>query len=238
MKKFLLILSLGCISALALAQPKVPREFQFGAIGGANLSSYTLSPAVTQDKSVGYTGGLGVRYVEEKYFALQCELLLTRRGMKDRYDNYPQYHFERQLTYIEFPAMAHVYFNLKKRSEISLDAGMKLGYYLADATSGNLDSDFDAIAASSTHGYEHHTLAVDQKVDYGIQAGLGYEFKLNKQLSLQIQGRYYFGLGDIFPSTKADTFETSSNQSIQIVMALWFHHRIRPKFVAPSTIEE
>lgn len=227
MMRFIFALILGGLACLAFAQPKVPREFQFGTIGGANMSSYTLNPSVTQDKSLGYTAGLGVRYIEEKYFGLQCELLLTRRGMKDRYDLYPQYSFERQLTYIELPVMAHVYFDIKKRSEVALDLGLKLGYYLADNSTSNLDGGFDVIAQSATHGYAHHSIPVDQKLDYGIQAGLGYEFKLNRQLSLQLQGRYYFGLGDIFPNTKADTYETSSNQSIQIVMALWFHHRVK-----------
>lgn len=227
MMRFIFALILGGLACLAFAQPKVPREFQFGTIGGANMSSYTLNPSVTQDKSLGYTAGLGVRYIEEKYFGLQCELLLTRRGMKDRYDLYPQYSFERQLTYIELPVMAHVYFDIKKRSEVALDLGLKLGYYLADNSTSNLDGGFDVIAQSATHGYAHHSIPVDQKLDYGIQAGLGYEFKLNRRLSLQLQGRYYFGLGDIFPNTKADTYETSSNQSIQIVMALWFHHRVK-----------
>lgn len=227
MMRFIFALILGGLACLAFAQPKVPREFQFGTIGGANMSSYTLNPSVTQDKSLGYTAGLGVRYIEEKYFGLQCELLLTRRGMKDRYDLYPQYSFERQLTYIELPVMAHVYFDIKKRSEVALDLGLKLGYYLADNSTSNLDGGFDVIAQSATHGYAHHSIPVDQKLDYGIQAGLGYEFKLNRRLSLLLQGRYYFGLGDIFPNTKADTYETSSNQSIQIVMALWFHHRVK-----------
>jgi len=230
MKKIVFIFSVWCIACLVGAQPKVPREFQFAAIGGANMSSYTLSPSVTQNKSLGYVAGVGVRYIEEKYFGLQCELLLTRRGIKDRYDLYPQYNFERQLTYIELPAMAHVYFNIKKRSEVALDLGLKLGYFLMDSSSGNLDLTFNNEVASMTaHGYAHHSLDVDQKVDYGIQAGLGYEFKMSPSLSLQLQGRYYFGLGDIFPNTKADIYETSSNQSIQIVLALWFHHRIRPK---------
>ncbi len=229
MRRYLFICFGLFLCLAAWAQPKVPREFQFGAIGGANMSNYTLNPSVTQNKSLGYTAGLGVRYIEEKYFGLQCELLLSRRGIKDRYDSYPQYSYERQLTYIELPAMAHVYFNIKKRSEVALDLGLKMGYYLWDKDNSNLDAGFDAIAAASQHGYAHHYIPVSQKVDYGIQAGLGYEFKFNRELSLQVQGRYYFGLGDIFPNTKADIFETSSNQSVQIVMALWFHHRIKIK---------
>lgn len=219
-----------CMTVFSWAQPKVPREFQFAALGGTNLSSYTFNPSSPQqNKALGYIGGLGVRYIEEKYFGLQCELLLAKRGVKDRYDTHPEFSFERQWTYVELPMMAHVYFNLGKRSEISLDLGAKIGYNVGDKTKSNLDDSFQNFADSTIHGYRHHDLAIAQKFDYGIQAGLGYEFKLNPQMSLQVQGRYYFGLEDIFPNTKADVFETSSNQSIQIVVALWWHHRIKVK---------
>ena len=228
MKRSLLLLIVLVQGLLvAWAQPKVPREFQYGIIGGANLSSYTFNPSVTQDKSVGYTAGVAMRYIEEKYFGLQGEFLITRRGIKDRYDNYDnssEYHFERQLTYLEMPLMAHVYFGLGQRNEVALDLGLKLGYFLFDDQKGNLDKGFNLTRAE--HQYAHHDMELSQKMDYGIQAGLGYEFKFSRQMSLQVQGRYYFGLGDMFPSTKADTFETSANQSVQVVMALWFHHNI------------
>ncbi len=229
MKKILLLAFLCVLTAsVALwAQPKVPREWQVAALGGVSLSNYDFDPTVTQSMAQGYTAGLAVRYIEEKYFGLQAEVILTRRGFKDRFDSYPQYSFERDLTYVELPLMAHIYFNAGKRNEISFDVGPKVGFCVADQTTSSLDDAFETIAASAQHGYAHHTMDLDQKFDYGIQAGLGYEFKFSKQLSLQLQGRYYFGLGNIFPDTKADTFETSRNNTVQIVMALWFHHRIR-----------
>ncbi len=70
---------------------------------------------------------------------------------------------------------------------------------------------------------DHHTMDVKYRFDYGIQAGLGYEFKFSPQVSLQLAGRYYFGLGNIFPDEKSDVFETSSNQHIMIVMTLFWH---------------
>ena len=229
MKKTIFSLFLLVFGVVAWAQPKVPRELQFGAIGGANLSSYSLSPSVMQSKALGYTAGVGVRYIEEKYFGLQCELHLTRRGIRDRYDDSTNYNFERQLLYVELPVLAHVYFNLGKRSEIALDLGAKLGYFVDDKKKGNVDDAFYELHETSIHRYAHHTLDIAQKLDYGIQAGLGYEYRFNRDLSLQVQGRYYFGLGDIFPSAKGEVFESSYNQSVQIVMALWFHHRIRIK---------
>ena len=221
---------LCCLSTFAWAQPKVPREFQFAALGGANLSSYTFNPSSPQqNKSVGYVGGLGVRYIEEKYFGLQCELLLAKRGVKDRYDTHPEYSFERQWTYVELPMMAHVYFNMGKRSEVALDLGAKLGFNIQDKSTSNLDASFQDFADMTVHGYRHHDLPIKQKFDYGIQAGLGYEFKMNQQMSLQVQGRYYFGLGNLWPDSKADDFEQANNQSIQVTLTLWWHHVIRGK---------
>lgn len=232
-KQIYSLLLLWCLCCVAWAQPKVPREWQIGVIGGANLSSYNFYPSVTQDQSVGYVGGIGVRYIEEKYFGLQSELLIACRGVKERFESTPQYHFERQFTYFELPILAHVYFNIKQRSEVALDLGLKLSYYNSDKKISNLDAAYDKIIEGlerrPQHNYAHRTIDVDQKVDYGIQAGLSYEFRMNRQLSLQVQGRYYFGLGDIFPNAKGDYFQTSANQSVQIVMALWFHHRIKIK---------
>ncbi|MBQ0057184.1 MAG: PorT family protein [Bacteroidales bacterium] len=215
-------------AAVAIAQPKVPREVQFGVLGGVNMSQYRFQPSITQSMSNGFVMGAGVRYIEEKIFGLQAEVLLTQRGIKDRYDAYPQYSFERTLTYIEVPILAHVYFNMGKRNEISLDAGPKLGYYLGGGTKSKTDSEYqDMVVNMTVHRYAHHDMPLDRKFDYGIQAGLGYEFKLSRDMSLQVQGRYYYGLGNMFHDMKSDTYENSSNQSVQIVTSLWFHRRIK-----------
>lgn len=223
-----ILVIIACSLTVAIAQQKVPRELQYGLIGGANLSEYRFAPSITQNQSQGYTFGVAARYIEEKIFGLQAELLLTRRGMKDRYDSYPQYSFERTLTYVEVPVMAHIYFGMGKRNEVSIDMGPKIGFFLSDNTTSKTDNDYiDLVINTSRHGYQHHDMNIAKKFDYGIQAGVGYEFKLNHSMSLQLQGRYYFGLGNVFPDTKSDVFENSSNQSIQIVAALWFHKWIK-----------
>ena len=223
-------LLLGSISAFA--QTRIPREVHLGVVGGATLSNYTFAPSVTQRMTQGYTGGVAVRYIEETYFGLQAELHLTQRGFSDYYEDHSDWSFTRKLTYIEMPIMAHVYFKCGKRHEVAFDAGPKLGLFLSDQVESTMPDDFGK-EGSETENYTsaHHYLAVSKKFDYGIQAGLGYEFKFNNKMSLQIQGRYYYGLGNIWPDTKADEFEQSSNSSIHIVMALWWHHVIRGKKV-------
>lgn len=226
----LLLVLAGC-SQLS-AQKRIPREVHLGVIGGANLSEYTLYPRVTQKLTQGYTGGVAVRYIEETLFGLQAELLLTQRGFTDYYEQHQDWQFSRTLTYVEVPVMAHIYFKVGDKHEVIVDMGPKLGFYLSDNVMDQMPADFGQIGSETeTYTSEHHSLAVTKKFDYGIQAGLGYEFKFSDKMSMQLQGRYYYGLGNIWPDTKADIFEQSSNQSIQIVMSLWWRHTIRGKKV-------
>lgn len=235
---FLKLLSLWLLllaSQLGFAQTRIPREVHIGAIGGASLSQYSLVAGnlhVSQKLKQGYTGGIAFRYIEETLFGLQAELLMMQRGWADYYEEHPEWQYERTLTYLELPVMAHIYFKIGGRQEVSVDLGPKLGWFIYDDRVNNMPSDFgQPNSETSAYMSDHHTMDVTQTFDYGIQAGLGYEVKLNPKLSLQLQGRYYYGLGNIWPDTKADTFQQSSNQSIQIVMALWWRHTIRGKKV-------
>ena len=61
----------------------------------------------------------------------------------------------------------------------------------------------------------------DRKFDYGIAAGLGLEFS-SPIGHLLLQGRYYYGLGDMYDNSKRGDFGRSANQTIQIKMAYLF----------------
>lgn len=217
------------IPVAVVSQERKAREVHLGALGGAVMSNYNFSPKVTQDMALGYTAGLAVRYIEEEIFGLQVEFLMTKRGIKDHFDpeQYPSLSYQRSLIYLEMPIMAHVYFNIGEKSEIAVDLGPKLGYYLSSSSESQLDGPEWIQAQNSVyHGYKHHDLEVTKRFDYGLQAGLGYEFKINKEISVQLQGRYYFGLGNMFPDKKSDAFENSNNNQIQIVAAVWFRQQI------------
>lgn len=214
--------------SLAIAQARIPREFHLGVKGGAMLSEYSFRPQVSQRFTGSYSMGVAARYIEEEYFGLQAELLISERGFADLYDPNPdEWLFERKLTYIELPVLAHVYFPLGKRNEISIDLGPKIAWFLSDRANSELPEDFNSLVKV----YKHHELPIAKKFDYGIQMGLGYEFKINQKLSAQLSGSFYFGLGNLWPDTKADDFEESKNNSIQISFGLWWHHVIKGKKV-------
>ncbi|MDE7135318.1 MAG: PorT family protein, partial [Muribaculaceae bacterium] len=63
---------------------------------------------------------------------------------------------------------------------------------------------------------------VKNKFDYGITAGLGGEFLISRNHSVFVEARYYFGLGNIFPASKKDTFSASRNSSISVTAGYFF----------------
>lgn len=206
----------------ANAQTRFPKERSIGFTGGMVMSKMTFrQETIPQDNRMGPTFGFVYRYIEEKYFGIQAELLLTQRGWKDRLEDYPDLHFERSMTYIELPVMSHIFFgNNRVRGFVNL--GPKLGYFISDKKKTNITPPVDGLTT------DHQTLPVSNRFDYGIVGGGGIELRFGVN-SLLLEGRYYFGLGDIFPNEKKDVFETSSNQHIGITASWLFHLSKRKK---------
>lgn len=228
-KILLLLILLSAFVGELSAQKRIARELHFGVMGGATLSDYRMNPSVTQGLSQGLTLGIGVRYIEENHFGLQAEVLFNQRGLKDKFDPelYPSLSYERKINYIEIPILAHIYFPMGKRNEIAIDLGPKLGFYLSDSSTSHLEGEeWENAQASVYHAYKHHNEPITKTFDYGIQINLGYEFKFTKELSMQLQGRYYFGLGNMFSDKKSDAFDNSANQHIQITASFWYHTQI------------
>jgi hypothetical protein len=63
---------------------------------------------------------------------------------------------------------------------------------------------------------------ISNRLDYGITAGAGIEFIVRKRHSVTLEARYYYGLGNIYPSSKKDTFSASRGSSIQVTLGYLF----------------
>ena len=59
-------------------------------------------------------------------------------------------------------------------------------------------------------------MKVEHKFDYGIAAGLGVEYTIPRVGHFLLEGRYYYGLGNIYGDTKRDYFASSNYQTICI----------------------
>jgi hypothetical protein len=66
------------------------------------------------------------------------------------------------------------------------------------------------------------SMAVENKFDFGIAGGLGLEFSFPKVGHFLLEGRYYYGLGDIYGNSKRDYFARSNFQTITVKLTYLF----------------
>ena len=223
----LLFVLLGSLPALA--QREYSPNFSLGLKGGATLSRMSFTPEVHQKMTQGFTMGVMARYHEEKLFGLIGELNITQRGWAEDFgrDEAPQFNYTRTLTYIQLPLLTHIYFGPRK-VKFFFNLGPEFGLLLSEKTDANFDPEhYDGIQGFP-QGYrtnEQLRMKVENKFDYGIAGGAGIEFFINRRNSILLEGRYYFGLGNIFNATKRDYFSASRGSSIEITLGYFFRLR-------------
>lgn len=204
------------------AQTHFDSRVDIGARGGVTFSTVTFKPTVTSKFGIGYTGGVTFRYSEENHFGLVAEVNLVQRGWAEKFEDLP-YNYQRTLNYVEVPIMSHIYFG--HRGKFFINAGPEIAYYLGD----HIKSNFDYYNTQDLPGfhdknrrYEQLTMKVSQKLDFGIVGGLGGEFNINRKNSIALEARLYYGIGNVMPSGRQDTFSLSNQLSVGVIAGYWF----------------
>lgn len=231
MKRILLLSLLPLLPLLVSAQIGEHRnDFAIGVNGGYALSNVGFTPKVTQSMQGGMTGGLSFRYVCEKYFKTICsiyaELNYTQAGWKEKIvdlNDQPvkgrsggNEAYNRQLNYIQVPVFAHLAWGREHRGmQFFVQAGPQFGYLLSESTTKNFELDAINLDDRANKETTQYGMKVENKFDYGIAAGLGAELSTGVGHFL-VEGRYYYGLGNIYGSSKRDYFSKSNNGTIVI----------------------
>lgn len=218
----LFLLLFASVSLFAFSQTHYSSNVALGVKGGVDLSRVFFSPSVKQGWPVNPTMGMMVRYIEENHFGLIAEVNWVRKGWAENFEGLP-FNYRRNLDYIEIPVFAHIYFG--GRTRFFLNAGPQIGFRIGESTVSNFDpEDIASIPGfpNTNRRNDQLTEKVTPKIDYGISAGLGCEFFINPRNSLNLEARYYFGLGNIFPSGRQDKFRASNMMAISITVGYWF----------------
>ena len=199
-------------------------HFAIGGKAGMTMSEMSFTPGVEQSMISGLTMGVTARYTEEKFFGLIAELNIEQRGWKETFEG-TQLNYERQLTYVQLPLLTHIYFGSDK-----FKGFVNLGPAVSLLIGDNISSNFDYRNPSEVEGFPEENRHVNQmsmdiknKFDYGILGGAGVELTIKKKHSIMLEARYYFGLGNVFPSAKKDEFSASRGTSIQVTLGYMFH---------------
>ncbi len=215
-------LAMSCAGINMNAQTHYSSNVSVGVKGGLDFSRVFFNPSVKQKFAMGATAGVMFRYIEENHFGLIAELNFAQRGWAENFEEAP-YNYQRTTNYFELPVMAHIFFG--RRGRFFANAGPQIGLYVGDKVSANFNPEEMATLPDFPYRNrmnEQMLMDVTQKFDYGISAGVGGEFNINKRNSLAIEARFYFGLGNLFPSKRSDTYSASNQMSVSATIGYWF----------------
>ena len=200
--------------------PKVPQG-QLGGLTGGFTARYTCEKYF---KSV---------------CALVAELNYSQIGWKERIwdlndqpvvmhnDTSQTLRYSRKMTYVQIPVLARLGWGRERSGmQFFFQVGPQFGIYLSDKTNSNFDVHDPAFNPAPKDGYysqaykygsrrashivAQDSMAVENKFDYGIAVGMGLEYSNRHLGHFLVEGRYYYGLGNIYGSTKRDYFARSN----------------------------
>ncbi len=215
--------------------------FSVGASGGYLLNTINFTPTVPQNMHGGMLIGLMGRYTTEKYFstlcALQVELNMAQVGWKQDISNIdggavtnPETgtveQYQRDITYLQLPIFAHLSWGKETKGVNGfVNLGPQVGFMISENTKKNYDKPFtkenypdgftNAIGRVSQVEAQEE-MPVENKLDFGIAFGAGIELHVNKVGRFDLEGRFYYGLGNIYGDSKRDFFGTSNHNTIYI----------------------
>lgn len=213
-------------------------DFSVGVNGGYVMSSVAFSPKVEQKQHLGSTFGMSFRYVCEKYFSTICSVYAEvnyasigwKQDIKDINDA-PVINattglaeeYQRTINYIQVPIFAHLGWGKEaKGMQFFIQAGPQFGVFLNEKTTSNYASTTRNISDRASSVVEQEGKSVENKFDYGIAVGAGLEYSVPKLGHFLLEGRYYYGLGNIYGSSKRDYFGRSNHNNIVIKMSYLF----------------
>lgn len=242
--KYTILLALLLIPSFSFSQIGDRRtDFAVGVNAGYNMSSVGFNPEVQQKQLTGLQGGISVRYTCEKYFksvcALVAELNFSQVGWKeDILDvnsqpvNVPNtetpQEYQHRVTYVQMPFMARMGWGRERKGfQGFFQLGPQIGYYLSDKVTSNFDYSNPKVWSEIAYDraskqVDQYGLSIENKFDYGIVGGAGLEYSHPKVGHFILEGRYYYGLGDMFGNSKSDPFGRSNHQVIAVKLTYLF----------------
>lgn len=234
MKKIILLLFVLCMPLLAVAQiGEYRNNMCFGVNAGVSMNQMGFDPTINQKFHVSPTFGLTFRYTSEKYLtaycALQVELNYARLGWTEEILDHNSTplpdSFKSNLDYIQLPFMARLAWGREHRGAMFyLLLGPQIGYCIAESKERSdvwTLNEVTGMPDRPNNVYEQYLLPVKHKFDYGITGGIGIEVNTGIGHFL-LEGRYYYGLSDVFGNSKKDVFSRSNHGAIVAKMTYLF----------------
>src|SRR5574344_1974603 len=112
-------------------------NLSIGVNGGVNYNNVTFEPKVKQNGMMAFNGGLTMRYISEKYFAMICgvqlELNYSQRGWDEKIEDGTDNTYTRTMNYLEVPFLAHLAFGRDCGPQFFLNLGPQIAFLLSES---------------------------------------------------------------------------------------------------------
>lgn len=193
-------------------------DLAIGINGGYTLNKVSFSPTIKQTLHGGSTFGVTLRYTCEKYFAcycaLQAEINYAKLGWKELIETSTDT-YSRDMNYIQVPLFARLALGRERGGfQGFLLLGPQIGFCINDKEIKGGDWSDYTLSRRPNNVIQQYGLEIDNRFEYGIAGGLGAEFSTKSGHRFALEGRYFYGLSDIFANSKKDPFARSNNGTI------------------------
>ena len=224
MKRLLLSVFLISLTISVFSQRREPfqNELYVGFGGGVLASRIDFRPAILQGLQYAPHAGISIKHISDIDASgtfrggIIGEVNFAQRGWVEEFDleRHPDFAYSRALNYLEIPFMAHA--NVGRRNvRFIIHAGPQIGILLWNNYTMS-ETLTDHVATQEHPRYSRYG-AIDRRFEYGIVGGSGLQLRTGVGV-FNLEGRYYFGLGDIFENRRSRQafFSRSSNQVISV----------------------
>lgn len=202
------------------------KDLAIGVGAGYIMNRVSFNPTIKQAWKGGYSVGVTFRYTCEKYFATVCavqaELNYANMGWQEVIELSDDT-YSRDMHYLQMPLLARLAWGREHKGfQLFFLLGPQLGYFLSEKEQmGGTWSD-ETLNLRPNKITMQYGRAAERKFEYGISGGLGVELSTRHAGHFQVEGRYFYGLSDIFKNSKKDPFGRSANGAIYIKAAYLF----------------
>lgn len=201
-------------------------DLAVGFSAGVNMSSVSFKPTIKQGTLNGPSFGATVRYTCEKYFtciaAIQLECNYSQLGWKEDIDDGSGNQYNCQLNYVQLPLLCRLGWGRERNgAQGYILLGPQAGFYLGKTENYGGQEPWDPSNRPNNVTYQYGR-DLDNTFDYGIALGAGMQVSHKNIGHFLVEARYYYGLADIFDSSKKGFFGRSANSAIQVKVGYLF----------------
>jgi hypothetical protein len=233
---FFIFLAILNISYLYAQRNRFQNELYVGFGGGAQMSQVDFMPRITQDYRLGFQGGAAAKYISDGNAGVRAgvigELNFSQRGWIESFNDEETelgFSYSRALNYVNIPFMTHVnagrgnvrfIFNAGPQVSILLSDNQNMSQALADEIARQQAAQPGAPIGMQYQSFEHL-----KRIDYGLIGGVGMQLKTGLG-DFDLEGRYNFGLADVFESRRSRNAYFSRSAHRVIEVKLTYYRRI------------